>query len=161
MVDRTSRRPILALLYTWPPTLFTVLILNLCVLVRLSYGKTGSFRSEMFSSFAGSLPRSLLAVIFLQMFLPCVPGSIPVTCKAFRDFDGHLFWLKNVGTLFLTGSLWTRSGQAVTPYMEYLPIAEANPIPFYLAVVIAAYSLLWVSFACVPSNLRGAGLSPS
>ena len=75
-------------------------------------------------------------MIFLQMFLPCVPGLFRYL-QSVRDFDGHLFWLKNVGTLFLTGSLWTRSGQTVTPYMEYLPIAEANPIPFYLAIAVA------------------------
>jgi hypothetical protein len=124
-----------ALLYTWPPTLFTVLILNLCILVRLfTEDRLVSVRSVLLLRW---LVASLIAGgVFLQLFLPCVPGLLGYL-QSVRDFDGHLFWLKNVGTLFLTGSLWTRSGQAVTPYMEYLPIAEAHPIPFYLAIAIA------------------------
>ena len=124
-----------ALLYTWPPTLFSVLILNLCVLLRF-------FKDDRLAPVRNVLMLRWLAasvvagMIFLQMFLPCVPGLFRYL-QSVRDFDGHLFWLKNVGALFLTGSLWTRSGQAVTPYMEYLPIAEANPIPFYLAVAVA------------------------
>ncbi len=126
-----------ALLYTWPPTLFTVLILNLWVVIRL-------FREERFAPVRNALFLRWLAasavggMVFLQMFLPCVPGLFRYL-QSVRDFDGHLFWLKNVGTLFLTGSLWTRSGQAVTPYMEYLPIAEANPVPFYLAIGLALF----------------------
>ena len=117
-----------ALLYTWPPTLFTVLVLNLCVLVRLfREDRLAPVRDVLFLRW---LAASVVAgMIFLQMFLPCVPGLFHYL-QSVRDFDGHLFWLKNVGALFLTGSLWTRSGQAVTPYMEYLPIAEANPVAF-------------------------------
>ena len=124
-----------ALLYTWPPTLFSVLILNLCVLIRFfTEDRLAPVRSVLFLRW---LAASVVAgMIFLQMFLPCVPGLFHYL-QSVRDFDGHLFWLKNVGTLFLTGSLWTRSGQAVTPYMEYLPIAEANPVAFYLAMAIA------------------------
>ena len=124
-----------ALLYTWPPTLFTVLILNLCVVIRLfTEERLAPLRNVLFLRW---LAASVTAgMVFLQMFLPCVPGLFRYV-QSVRDFDGHLFWLKNVGTLFLTGSLWTRSGQAVTPYMEYLPIAEATPFPFYLAIGIA------------------------
>jgi hypothetical protein len=124
-----------ALLYTWPPTLFTVVILNLCIAISL-------LTERRFSSLRDVLVlRWLVAsifggMLFLQLFLPCVPGLFDYL-KGVRDFDGHLFWLKNVGTLFLTGSLWSRSGQAITPYMEYLPIANAHPIPFCFAIVVA------------------------
>ena len=124
-----------ALLYTWPPTLFTVLILNLCILIRFfTEDRLASVRNVLFFRWLATL--TVAGMIFLQMFLPCVPGLFRYL-HSVRDFDGHLFWLKNVGTLFLTGSLWTRSGQTVTPYMEYLPIAEANPITFSIAIVIA------------------------
>lgn len=124
-----------ALLYTWPPTLFTVLILGVCVLIRLlTEERLAPVRNVLFLRW---LVSSVLGgIAFLQMFLPCVPGLLRYL-HSVRDFDGHLFWLKNVGTLFLTGSLWTRSGLAVTPYMEYLPIANAQPVPFYLAVGVA------------------------
>ena len=48
-----------------------------------------------------------------------------------------MFWLKNVGTLFLTGSYWSRSGQSTTSYMEYLPHAKAHPVVFHIAIVVA------------------------
>ena len=76
-------------------------------------------------------------MVFLQLFLPCVPGLFSYL-ESVRDFDGHAFFLKNVGSLFLTGSLWTRSGLANTPYMEYLPHAAAQPLLFGIAVALAA-----------------------
>ena len=125
-----------ALLYTWPPALFTVLILNLFVAV-------GLFTERRFSPARNVLILRWLVsgifagIVFLQLFLPCVPGLFEYL-RSVRDFDGHAFFLKNVGTLFLTGSLWTRSGQSPTPYMEYLPYANAHPVIFYVAVFLAA-----------------------
>jgi hypothetical protein len=125
-----------ALLYTWPPTLFTVLILNLCIALSFFTENQSSparnvlvFRWLVSGIFAG--------IVFLQLFLPCVPGLFEYL-RGVRDFDGHAFFLKNVGTLFLTGSLWTRSGQSPTPYMEYLPHATAHPVLFCAAIVLAA-----------------------
>ena len=123
-----------ALLYTWPPALFTVVILNLCIAASL-------FTEERFSSARTVLTLrwlvsgALAGIVFLQLFLPCVPGFLSYL-RSVRDFDGHAFFLKNVGSLFLTGSLWTRSGQATTPYMEYLPHASAHPLPFCVAIVL-------------------------
>ena len=124
-----------ALLYTWPPTLFTVLILNVCIAVSL-------LTEEQFSSDRTVLVLRWLVsgtfagMVFLQLFLPCLPGLLGYL-KSVRDFDGHAFFLKNVGTLFLTGSLWTRSGLSTTPYMEYLPHATAHPVVFSAAIVLA------------------------
>jgi hypothetical protein len=125
-----------ALLYTWPPTLFTVLILNLCIALSL-------FTEKRFSPARNVLILRWLAsgifasIVFLQLFLPCIPGLFEYL-SGVRDFDGHAFFLKNVGTLFLTGSLWTRSGQSPTPYMEYLPHANAHPVFLCIAIVLAA-----------------------
>jgi hypothetical protein len=125
-----------ALLYTWPPTLFTVLILNLCIVFRLfTEERLSAARNVLFLRWA--VGSTFAGILFLQMFLPCVPGLFGYL-RSVRDFDGHLFWLKNVGALFLTGSLWSRSGQAVTPYMEYLPIANAHPVPFFIALGVAS-----------------------
>ena len=124
-----------ALLYTWPPTLFTVLILNLCIAIRLfTEDRLFPVRNVVFLRWL--VTSTIAGMVFLQMFLPCIPGLFRYL-RSVRDFDGHLFWLKNVGALFLTGSLWTRSGQAVTPYMEYLPIADAYPVPFFIALGLA------------------------
>jgi uncharacterized membrane protein len=124
-----------ALLYTWPPTLFTVLILNLCIAVSLFTEKRFSpartvlaLRWLVSGTFAG--------IVFLQLFLPCVPSLLSYM-KSARDFDGHMSWLKNVGSLFLTGSLWSTSGQSTTPYMEYVLHASAHPVAFCVAIVLA------------------------
>jgi hypothetical protein len=124
-----------ALLYTWPPAVFSALILAACIAIRLfTDDRLASVRKILFLRW---LATSMLgAIAFLQLFLPCVPDLFRYL-HSVRDFDSHSFWLKNVGTLFLTGSLWTRSGQAVTPYMEYLPIADAHPLAFYFALGLA------------------------
>jgi len=124
-----------ALLYTWPPTIYSVVILNLFVAIRLfTESRLSPVREILLSRWL--VASTVGGIVFLQMFLPCVPGLFRYL-HSVRDFDGHLFWLKNVGALFLTGSLWTRSGQAVTEYMEYLPIADAHPVRFYLAIALA------------------------
>ena len=83
-----------ALPYTWPPTLFTVLILNVCIAVSL-------FTEERFSStrtvftLRWLVSGTFAGIVFLQLFLPCVPGLFGYL-KRVRDFDGHAFFLKNV-----------------------------------------------------------------
>ena len=101
-----------ALLYTWPPTLFSVLILNLCIAVSLLTEKRFS-PARTVLTLRWLVSETFAGMVFLQLFLPCVPGLLSYL-KSVRDFDGHAFWLKNVGTLFLTGSLWSRSGQSTT-----------------------------------------------
>lgn len=133
-----------ALLYTWPPTLFTVLLVSVWVVARLlTEDRLAPVRKILLQRWL--VASTLGGMAFLQLFLPCVPGLLNYV-RSVRDFDGHLFWLKNVGALLLTGSLWTRSGQLVTPYMEYMPIADAHPGPFYFAVGLAVLLLALGSF---------------
>ena len=125
-----------ALLYTWPPAIFAVVVVNLYVLSRmLTEGRLSQARATLVQRWIVSL--TVAGIAFLQLFLPCVPELFRYL-QSVRDFDGHAFFLKNVGALFLTGSLWTRSGLLATPYMEYLPYAHAQPVLFGIAVALAA-----------------------
>ncbi|MGB9277472.1 MAG: hypothetical protein WCC08_19815, partial [Terrimicrobiaceae bacterium] len=138
-----------ALLYTWPPALFTVLILHLCIATsfltekRFSPGRgTLILRWLVSGAFAGG--------VFLQIFLPCVPELLSYL-KNVADFTAPMSFLKNVGTLLLTGSPWNKSGlTTTTPYMEYFPVGEAYPLTFQIAIMLAIAFLalgifrLWV-----------------
>ena len=60
-----------ALPYTWPPTLFTVLILNVCIAVSL-------FTEERFSSYS-DCPHSAMAR-FRDLRRNCVLAVVPAVC---------------------------------------------------------------------------------
>ena len=84
------------------------------------------------------------------MFLPCVPELLGYL-KGVADFNAPLSFLKNVGTLLLTGSPWNKSGLTnTTPYMEYFSVGEVYPLVFQVAIMLAIALLtlgifrLWV-----------------
>ena len=85
-----------ALLYTWPPALFTVLILHLCIAIsfltekRFSPGRDTLILRWLVSG-------TVAGVVFLQLFLPCVPELLSYL-KSVADFDARASFLKNVGT---------------------------------------------------------------
>ena len=83
-----------ALLYTWPLTLFTVLILNLCIAVSLLTEKRFSPARTVLTH-RWLVSETFAGMVFLQLFLPCVPGLLSYL-KSVRDFDGHAFWLRTL-----------------------------------------------------------------
>jgi uncharacterized membrane protein len=126
-----------ALLYTWPPALFTVLILHLCIAIRLLRDKRLSPGRDILI-FRWLVSGTVAGVVFLQLFLPCVPELFSYL-KGVADFNAPMSFLKNVGTLLLTGSPWNKSGLTTptTPYMEYFPFGDAHPLAFAIAIVLA------------------------
>ena len=136
------------LLYTWPPALFTVLILNSCIAISFFTEKRLSPERDILI-LRWLVSGAVAAAVFLQLFLPCVPGLFSYL-ESIADFDGRSLFLKNVGTLLLTGSPWSKSGLEVTPYLEYLPFGRAHPAGFQIAILLAAglcalgFFRLWV-----------------
>jgi hypothetical protein len=130
-----------ALLYTWPPALFTLLMLYLCIgLSLLTEKRLSAGRDILILRWLVSV--TVAGVIFLQLFLPCVPELLGYL-KSVADFNGRFSFLKNFGTLLLTGSPWNKSGLTVTtPYMEYFPVGEDYPLAFQIAAIVAAVLLM-------------------
>ncbi len=125
-----------ALLYTWPPALFTVLMLQLCIAISLLTEKRFSPGRDILI-LRWLVSGTVAGVVFLQLFLPCVPELLGYL-KGVADFNAPLSFLKNVGTLLLTGSPWNKSGlTTATPYMEYFPVAEVHPLVFQVAIMLA------------------------
>ncbi len=124
-----------ALLYTWPPALFTVLILHLCIAISfLTEKRFVPGRDILILRWLVS--GTVAGVVFLQLFLPCVPELFSYL-KSVAHF-APLSFLKNVGSLLLTGSPWNKSGlTTTTPYMEYFPFGDAHPLAFQIAIVLA------------------------
>ena len=63
-----------ALLYTWPPALFTVLILHLCI--AISFLTEKRFLLDRVPSSSDCGPGTVAGVVFLQLFLPCIPELV-------------------------------------------------------------------------------------
>ena len=123
------------LLYTWPPTLFTVLILQLCIAISFLTEKRFSPGHDILI-LRWLVSGTVAGVVFLQLFLPCVPGLFSYL-KSVADFNAQASFLMNVGTLLLTGSPWNKSGLSTTSYMEYFPFADAHPVAFRIAITVA------------------------
>jgi hypothetical protein len=124
-----------ALLYTWPPALFMVLILHLCIAISFLTEKRFSPGRDILI-LRWLVSGTVAGVVFLQLFLPCVPELLSYL-KSVADFNARASFLKNVGTLLLTGSPWNKSGLATTSYMEYFPFGHAHPVAFQIAIVVA------------------------
>jgi len=128
-----------ALLYTWPGSLFTVAVLNLGIPVMIACCPSGrSVAGVMISRWLSS--GTLALILLMPLTFPWIP-QLSYWMENSIKLPLDTGWLKNVGSLFLTGSLWTKSGRLDTPYLEYLPSATVHPLPF-LVVAVAAVSLI-------------------
>ena len=123
------------LLYTWPPTLFTVLILQLCIAISFLTKKRFSPGNDILI-LRWLVSATIAGVVFLQLFLPCVPGLFSYL-KSVADFNARASFLVNVGSLLLTGSPWNKSGLSTTSYLEYFPFADVHPVAFRIAITVA------------------------
>jgi hypothetical protein len=141
-----------ALLYTWPPALMTLLVLNACLVLRvLAEGRLRTERSVILSRwFVASLAAAL---VFFQLFLPCVP-QFRDYIKTGQPFVGIAYWLKNVGSLMFTGCHWSKTGSLFPPYPETWPQAAAHPVFFAIAAVLA---VLLIAFGAVRLWKQGNG----
>lgn len=132
----------LAMIYTWPPSALIALILNAGILIMLLAGSRPALGTLLLRWLVTQI---MAAMVFFQLFLPCAPQVMPYLDTAFGFFS-HSFWQRNVGSLFLTGSLWTKSDLLDTPYMEYMPYATAHPVLFKLALILA---LVFLVLGCI------------
>lgn len=130
-----------ALLYTWPPALMTLLILNACLVLRVL---TADHLRPVRGIFLGRwlVSGTVAAMVFFQLFLPCVP-QFREYMKTSNDFTAIAYWLKNVGSLMLTGAQWSKTGSLFPPYPEMWPHAAARPV---LAGVVAGLALALAAF---------------
>ncbi len=129
------------LLYTWPPAIGTLLLLNACLVIQILAG------ARLREARAILLKRWLVSgvaagALLFQLMLPCIP-QFAAYMKNNQNFSMVNFWLKNVGSLFLTGSLWSKSGKLISPYPETCPVAATHPILFALAALAAVTALAW------------------
>lgn len=123
-----------ALLYTWPPALMTLLVLNACLILRVVIDDRLRAARGIFIG-RWLVSGTLAAVVFLQLFLPCLP-QFREYMKTGNDFAAIGYWLKNVGSLMFTGSHWSKTGSLLPPYPETWPHAFSNPALYGIAAVV-------------------------
>ncbi len=129
------------LLWTWPPAVMAVLVLNLCIAAMILLRPDPA---EGRAVLAGRWLTSgtLAAMALVQLLLPCLP-QLQEYAKTSQGFVLHDIWLKNVGSLLLFGAYWSKSGlTTASPYWEMLPQAVA--FPALIPVAILGTAFFWV-----------------
>jgi hypothetical protein len=124
-----------ALLYAWPGTLLTVLVANAALLVLiLRLAPSRDIRGKAASRWLAA--NAFAGLALLPLMAPWIPQVIQYmpTTIGLPLFGG---WFKNAGSLLLTGSLWSKTGLLVSPYLELLPWAVRHPLEFWCFVILA------------------------
>lgn len=123
------------LLYAWPAATVYVGILNLCIAGRIFFDSR--FRScRETVVWRWLVPGIVAAMVLFVLMLPCIPQFRQYVGRI-GDFSSHPHWLKNVGSLLLSGSLWTKTGSLHSPYPENYPHAAAQPVLAVAAVILS------------------------
>ena len=126
-----------AMLWTWPASGTIAAVNNLLIVTWFLFSPAGRPQAvwQLGRWFAVSCVSGMAVV---QMLLPCVPQFSKYLADATHaPMEG--FWLKNVGSLLVTGSHWSKSGRLDFRYPEFYPFAHAYPwlagMLFFLAGV--------------------------
>lgn len=142
-----------ALLLTWPPALMTLLVINVCLVLRML--TNDGIRPARNVLLGRWLVASVAAgMAFFQLFLPCVPQFRKYMIGG-NNFVALDFWLRNVGSLFLTGTHWSKTGSLTPKYPELYPLAAAHPVLFWVVVGLAAGLLILGVVRLCRSGMRG------
>ena len=142
------------LIYTWPPSVILVFILNVCVGTQILLSQP---LRDVRGVFAGRWLASgtFAAAISFQLLLPCVPQFLEYS-KSLGTSGPQAYWLKNVGFYMFIGSLWSKSGRVPSPYLEFYPDALAHPTLTGAAIVLVLAFLVTgiVTMLCRRSPAR-------
>lgn len=142
-----------ALLLTWPPALLTLVVINLCLVLRLLL-HDGMRSARPVLAGRWLVASTVSAMAFFQLFLPCLP-QFRNYMESGNSFRALGFWLKNVGSQMLTGAHWSKTGSLHPPYLETYPVAAAAPVLFGMAAAAAVAAVLLGVFRLCRTGNRG------
>ena len=140
----------LALLYTWPGTLLTVIFLNaamLALIFRFAVSREAAWTAVFRWLAAGTF----VTLALLPLVAPWIPQFLQWAENTMRN-PLHPVWFKNTGTLLLCGSLWSKTGLLDSPYLELLPRAVVRPGEFWTVVVLAVIFIIAGALRMVRTN---------
>lgn len=124
------------LMYAYPACVYFLATANLMLLAALvareGFSQNGRIQIGRFL-----VANTLAAMVFLQLFLPCVPQLL--TYLHTQTSQGVLGprWHRNLGAHFLTGLPWNNSDAPTGGYPELQWLAEAHPVLFPSLVAAA------------------------
>lgn len=140
----------LALLYTWPGTLLTVIFLNAAMLA-LIFPFAVSREAAWTAVFRWLAAGTFVTLALLPLVAPWIPQFLQWAENTMRN-PLHPVWFKNTGTLLLCGSLWSKTGLLDSPYLELMPWAAAQPGEFWTVVVLAVLFIAAGALRMVRTN---------
>jgi hypothetical protein len=137
-----------ALIYCYPGTLFVLIVLNLATVVLIASGK-GFPESRRALSSRWFCVNVLAAALVLQFMFPLYPQA-----KQYFDFvssQGFVSgwsWVRNTVGFMIGGAPWSKSGQPLAGYPEWLAYYAENPA-FFLTVASFAIGLIALGAFCL------------
>ncbi len=129
------------MIYTWPGAIPLVLLTNV-LLVGWIISKRPVAGALVWRWAGVSV---LVGIVLFQLLLPCVPQFAAYLKDCVR-MPMEWYWLRNVGSLLVTGSHWTKTGRLDSPYPEFFPVANSHPV---LAVALLVAVLVFLGWGVV------------
>ncbi len=126
-----------ALLYCYPGSAFILVVLNL---ITVGLFVAGSECAEPRFAQAGRwfCVSVLAAILTLQLMLPLVPqGKLYFDFVASQGFVAGWQWFRNTACFLIGGAPWTKSGEPLAGYPEWLARYVENPVLFVAAASFA------------------------
>lgn len=132
------------LIYTWPGIMPAVFLSNVCLFfaVLANSRMAPHHRSLLYRWIALTV---IVGMALFQLLLPCTPQFLLYLQDSVR-LPMEWFWLRNVGSLLLTGSHWSKTGLLNSPYPEFYPVAQAHPVA---ALALLALAIVFVAFGYI------------
>jgi hypothetical protein len=129
-----------ALLYSWPGTLLTVVVMNVAVLFLIfRLATSGETARKMVIRVLAA--NAFVALALLPLVAPWIPQFLDWLENTMRN-PLHAGWFKNTGTLLLCGSLWSKTGLLSSPYLELLPRAAHRPFEVWIALGLSMFFIV-------------------
>jgi hypothetical protein len=126
-----------ALLYCYPGSGFILVILNL---ITVGLFVAGSECAQPRFAQAGRwfCVNVLAAILTLQLMLPLVPqGKLYFDFVTSQGFVAGWQWFRNTACFLIGGAPWTKSGEPLAGYPEWLARYVENPLLFVVAASFA------------------------
>jgi hypothetical protein len=134
-----------ALLYSYPATLYVLVVLNLATLLFLfgSRAREGSPWPQVGRWFGAN---SIAAMVVIQLMLPLVPQFQRYMQTGEARSDLSLSWLRDTGAFFFSGVSWDKALSLEIAYLELQDLYAGQPFLFHLClwggVILALVGLI-------------------
>lgn len=141
-----------SLVYCYPGSAFLLIVLNV-IMVGLFVAGPECAEPRFAQAGRWFCVNVLAAMLALQLMLPLVPqGKLYFDVVSSQGFVAGWQWVRNTACFMIGGAPWTKSGEPLEGYPEWLARYVENPILF---VTAAAFAIFLVVLGACRLVVRG------